>query len=997
MLNESFGFSSNTAGYGSSVAGSIELNGYRRIKMDKFANIAAGYKTDNSRGLITPEPEKITGKVLELDTSAEGFFEPIPKISTRDELYKELKKQKEYYSPFLRDLAPKLEEVIERIELKKFLWSLDGAEPEEIEIPHYGGKIGKHTAVYETVFTVPECDLKQKRAILVFKGVDYIAEVFVNDQFAGRHEGFFAPFEFDVTEFIEIGNNRLKVIVKNDLVMMTDTNSEGVNIDGDKIYAATGPGWDDPYVGWHHCPAGMGIYQKAYIELREKEYITDLFVREGKELWIECMGMDVQEKEVSFEVSVYGQNFSEVVLEHEIMSPQVLIEAGVGDTLTEAELIAEGKLHQQTSLLLGNGFNRFQFELEIPNPKQWSPDSPYLYQVQVKMLVEGKVTSTMKRQFGIRTFTQDTEGKVKGMFYLNGKPLRLRGANTMGFEQQCVMQENYEQLLDDMLLAKLANMNFLRLTQRPVQEEIYELCDRIGLMIQTDLPLFGTVRINQMAETIRQAGEMEHLIRSHPCCILVTYINEPFPNAQNKPHRMLRRKDLQGLFEAADVMVRLHNPDRVIKHVDGDYDPPSDTLPDNHCYTMWYNGHGIDLGRLHKGYWLDVKPDWYWGCGEFGAEGLDFMEVMKESYPKEWIKEPFDPKNILKAQTGEFYYFFYDRQETMENWIKESQEYQAYATKVMTNAMRRCNYNVSFAIHLFIDAWPAGWMKAIMDCKRNPKQAYFSYRDCLAPVKADLRSDRMTWYGGEKLCVEARICNDKERIENATVRIMIKAGEELIASGSTQAVIEECCTTYQGMINCILPQVKKETEITVFMAIEKDGEQLHWTSESFRVYPRKDYRIPEIIRWEHYKKNNEDINKEVELGKTVVLEPLNPGNYEIAGHFIEVKSCGMAPVYFVSSKTGHPLVDGFDQKAFAYWYDVKEERMTPMISATLQTNEGISVLTSGNKNSKGDWESADACLEIPYGKGRFILCQLELNRGQTNPVCAEFADRLAGY
>ena len=62
--------------------------------MDKFANIAAGYKTDNSRGLITPEPEKITGKVLELDTSAEGFFEPIPKISTRDELYKELKKQK---------------------------------------------------------------------------------------------------------------------------------------------------------------------------------------------------------------------------------------------------------------------------------------------------------------------------------------------------------------------------------------------------------------------------------------------------------------------------------------------------------------------------------------------------------------------------------------------------------------------------------------------------------------------------------------------------------------------------------------------------------------------------------------------------------------------------------------------------------------------------------------------------------------------------------------
>ena len=53
-------------------------------------------------------------------------------------------------------------------------------------------------------------------------------------------------------------------------------------------------------------------------------------------------------------------------------------------------------------------------------------------------------------------------------------------------------------------------------------------------------------------------------------------------------------------------------------------------MPDNHCYPMWYNGHGIDIGKLHKGHWMYVKPDWYYGCGEFGAEGLDFVEVMKE-------------------------------------------------------------------------------------------------------------------------------------------------------------------------------------------------------------------------------------------------------------------------------------------------------------------------------------------------------------------------------
>ena len=65
---------------------------------------------------------------------------------------------------------------------------------------------------------------------------------------------------------------------------------------------------------------------------------------------------------------------------------------------------------------------------------------------------------------------------------------------------------------------------------------------------------------------------------------------------------------MERFFAAADIAVRLNNPDRVIKHVDGDYDPPSSTLPDNHCYPMWYNGHGIDIGKLHKGYWMPVQP-----------------------------------------------------------------------------------------------------------------------------------------------------------------------------------------------------------------------------------------------------------------------------------------------------------------------------------------------------------------------------------------------------
>lgn len=212
----------------------------------------------------------------------------------------------------------------------------------------------------------------------------------------------------------------------------------------------------------------------------------------------------------------------------------------------------------------------------------------------------------------------------------------------MGFEQQDVLRGDLPQLIDDILLAKLCNMNFLRLTQRPVQDEVYEYCDKLGLMTQTDLPLFGVMRRFRVPEGIRQAEELARMVRKHPCNVVVSYINEPFPNANNEPHRHLIRPELENFFTCCDLVVKLSNPDQVIKHVDGDYDPPTDGIPDNHCYPMWYNGHGIDIGRLHRGYWLPVKPGWYYGCGEYGAEGLDSAEVMEERYPREWLREPFD-------------------------------------------------------------------------------------------------------------------------------------------------------------------------------------------------------------------------------------------------------------------------------------------------------------------------------------------------------------------
>lgn len=156
-----------------------------------------------------------------------------------------------------------------------------------------------------------------------------------------------------------------------------------------------------------------------------------------------------------------------------------------------------------------HGKNIYKVRVPMKNFRRWDLDTPYLYSAQVTLFENGKPTDAIKSQFGRRTFTEnmdEDENGLRGMFFLNGRSIRLRGANTMGYEQNDVLRGDTEQLIDDILLAKLCNMNFLRLTQRPVQDEVYTYCDRLGLMTQTDLPLFAKMRRTKFAEGVKQAG-----------------------------------------------------------------------------------------------------------------------------------------------------------------------------------------------------------------------------------------------------------------------------------------------------------------------------------------------------------------------------------------------------------------------------------------------------------------------------------------------------------
>ena len=1025
---------------------------------DLFAKIAEQRAETQRAALVEPVPPTLPERYVPVARSdTRAAFRPKAKLDTPEKLWAELDKVRQKMARYLRDLAPAAPSARLMVPVETFDWrletqgdrqdfatTLNGAgEWQQVSIPHYGGPVGRAAAIYRTTFQVTEA-MRAKGTLWVnFKGVDYKAQVFVKGAFLGSHEGFFAPFEFEFTAAARVGENVLVVKVENDAAPISDDGSWGMKVDGDKLYAATGPGWDDPELGWHHCPPGMGIYQAVTIEARPSLHLVDVFVRPlldeqradtsrrsvaKAEVWIDVFNTGLAPEKVSLSVSLFGQNFPATLFRDRMFEPP-----------------------QKA----GPKMNSFRFSVAIPKPRVWDLETPWLYQIHVA-LPNG---DSLSRQFGMRSFGMRDTGRM----VLNGREIRLRGANTMGFEQQDVIKGDFDQLRDDILLAKICHMNFLRLTQRPVQPEIYEMCDRLGLMTQTDLPLFGRLPRRQFCEAVRQAEEMERLVRCHPCSIMVSYINEPFPVGWgDKTHRHCSRAELERFFEAANQAVLLANPDRVIKPVDGDYDPPGPGLPDNHCYCCWYNGHGVDIGKLHKGYWQRVKPGWFYGCGEFGAEGLDPVNVMRKYYPKAWLPQSSDeeaawsPDRIKDAQSGKFHYMFFDTQRTLAGWVEASQRHQAWATRIMTEAFRRDSRMNSIAIHLFIDAWPSGWMKAIMDVERQPKPAFFAYREALTPLMANIRTDRMAFTASEEMRFEFWVCNDTHEVPaGAQLRYQLELNGKVVFAQLVKARVEACRSTFQGFLRLPAPVVTLRTAAVLRLALALPGGKIiHDTSVALDLFPplpavaaqrvvivgsakgkaawlssaiqsqgRAGAPSPAAVRGKAphaaasgvaalpegvvyliddfalYKARRAEIEAAVKNGATAIFMELPVGEHVIGGDTIKVEACGMGARHFVSRATGHPLVAGFEPEDFRHWYDPAADRITPLLETCFRTEGWTPILTTGtgggNLPAPSAWLPALAAAEKRAGAGRWRICQVILaGRVAANPVAGMFARRL---
>ncbi|MGF7230342.1 glycoside hydrolase family 2 protein, partial [Arachidicoccus sp.] len=662
--------------------------------------------------------------------------------------------------------------------------------------------------------------LGSSKLLLHFNGVDYIAKVFVNNKFVGEHTGLFGSFEFDIHSYVHTGKNLLEIKVYNDAIMMGDNFFTGPHRKfGKKLAACGGPGWN-AVGGWTNCPPGFGIWQDCYLEKRADVFINDIYVRPLLQQSIAVVSIEVpvSAKDVSLSYSLYGQNFKA--------------------TINKKRMVDKKDIRIRP---LNDRFNIWTFNTVIAkkNLRLWSPDAPWLYQIQVELDQHGKTVDAVKKQFGMRSFEQSTSSVPTGRFYLNGQEIKLRGANMMGNIMQCVMRKDWRQLENDILLAKIAGMNFWRMTQQPCQEEAYDYFDKLGLMAQTDMPAFNGYRKDVVRNENAQFVELLRLVRSHPSNIMISYLNEP---DFSKP-MMLSRAGHQQLFYGFDSVAQLMNPGQVCKWVEGDYINLSPRFSDDHDYDIWY-GNGIR--KTYFGSWFDTRKGWMYGCGEFGAEGLDDIEFMKKNYPKTWLQSndgKWNPKIIPGCQTptvGAKWLVLKDS--SMVQWVTQSRIYQQWAIRLFTEALRRDDNLNSFAVHLLIDAWPAGWLKSLMDADRQAKPAYFAYRNALRPVAVNLRPDAFYGFSADSSRIAVFVCNDEPyMIKGANLRYQVLQNDRVLSAGTIPVTQRASHVDFKGYLKFKLPNVQKRQSIKVQVGLFDAKRQLINNSDyDIDVFPATD-------------------------------------------------------------------------------------------------------------------------------------------------------------
>lgn len=404
-------------------------------------------------------------------------------------------------------------------------------------------------ALYKKTYT-PNESLKDKRIFLRFEGVGSVAEVYVNNQFAGRHLGAYSASAFDISRLLNFGK-------ENEIVVKVD-NSERPDVIpiNNTLFGVYG-----------------GIYRDVALIVTDKVNIsvTDyaspgIFISQDK----------VTKKSANVNVKIK--------MENKTGSPQ-----NVRLLTTIYEMDGKGvKAKKDTPVeITPQGRQFFEHDFTISNPHLWQGlEDPYLYKVVTQVIQDGTVIDEVIQPLGLRHF----DLKANDGMYLNGKKVPMYGV--------CRHQDWWEkgsaltnkEHATDLDIIKEIGATTIRFAHYQQAEYIYAKCDSIGFIVWAEIPFVNRVSTYESENSKQQLTELIRQNYNHPSIYTWGLHNEVYtPFEQTIP----LTTDLHDLAKTEDphrytVAVSGYNK------IDATANHNADLQGINH-YFGWYGGKISDV------------------------------------------------------------------------------------------------------------------------------------------------------------------------------------------------------------------------------------------------------------------------------------------------------------------------------------------------------------------------------------------------------------------
>jgi beta-galactosidase len=382
------------------------------------------------------------------------------------------------------------------------------ADKRKIKVPSSWELIEKDyegVAFYRHSFDVPE-NWDGKVIRLQFDAVNYLSEIWLNDEVVGYHEGGFTPFEFRVDKMIKAGQENVLILRVVGPIILSDKNIDGVK-------ALETPQWRGGLSG--------GIWQNVRLVASGVSYIKNVFVEPN-----------INENTATFHFT----------LDHTgIKSESTQIEIQLVEAFKQKNKVAS---HREL-LLLKPGINRHKVVLKITDAQYWSPKNPFLYKANVSLKNQQKISDDWYHRFGLRELTIKDQD-----FYLNGKRIYIKATFFEGLYPNGIAYPDSEEMArKEIRLAKEAGFNMIRPWRHPTTPMWLDLADEMGVMV-VGSPALECMRLPLSSPYLpsRVRREVEQTIlkdRNRTCIVQWELFNElhrPVLNQLMRPMAMLTRE-----------------------------------------------------------------------------------------------------------------------------------------------------------------------------------------------------------------------------------------------------------------------------------------------------------------------------------------------------------------------------------------------------------------------------------------------------------------------